>query len=607
MKKISRRSFLTASGLLAASAALTACGGSSASGNTASSASTVATGKHEPITMMLPFKNITEFMKAFSAKYPEINLEIIPYTGQNTTALVQDQMIAGELPDIYFTTAYAPGTAHITENLMDLSGYGFTDNYSESFLRSVRDDGGVYLLPAYYNAMGITYNKKIFEQNGWELPTSMADMDVLAEKAKATDYDLSLVQLDLPGYGFQYFFNVASAGWLSTLDGLQWQADFLHSDATVAGSPDMQECAKQFEHYYKLGLLNGNRADAGLSDVAHEMQEGNTLFMFGASNNFFTDEENKDTFGLLPFLSEDGKHNVFISNVGRYFGLNAKLQEAGNEQKLEDALTFMEYISTAEGMNLLSNAPSSNSILPMKDYIAPEGSLFLEIKDQLDSGMVAPLILGGNWANLIVPIGNEVISYLRGNATMDDVLKTIDDGKSLMETAGDVCTTVIETLDTDTCIQWVGIAYTQATGADVALLSKNKYYMLDDYQMLNNAGINGCMYPLPVTDQEITAVIPQGWTGKLETTTLTGKEINDLLESGYDKDGTGEHNYPYTLVAKEGFTLEDDKAYTVVYCGLSDAMKESHEVVDTEILGLDAARSYLSQFETFSAKDIQWQ
>lgn len=606
MKKISRRSFLAASGLLAASAALTACGGSTAA-SAAGSASTDTTGKHEPLTMMLPFKNITEFMKAFHAKYPEINLEIIPYTGQNTTAFVQDQMIAGELPDIYFTTAYTPGTAHITENLMDLSGYGFTDNYSESFLRSVRDNGGVYLLPAYYNAIGITYNKKIFAQNGWELPTSMADVDELIEKVNATDYDLSLVQLDLPGYGFQYFFNVASAGWLSTLDGLQWQDDFLHGDATVADSPDMQECAKRFEHYHELGLLNGKSADMGLTEVANQMQEGNTLFMFGASNNFFMEAENKDTFGLLPFLSEDGKHNVFISSIGRYFGLNAKLQEPGNEQKLEDALSFMEYISTSEGMDLFCNAAKNNAILPLKDYAAPEGSFFLEIKDQLNSGMVAPLILGGNWSNLIVPIGNEVISYLCGNATMDDVLKTIDDSKSLTETVGDTCTTVAETLDTDACIQWVGIAYAQATGADVALLSKNKYYMLDDYQMLNSAGINGCMYPLPVTDQEITAVIPQGWTGTLETTTLTGKEINDLLASGYDKDGTGEHNYPYTLVAKNDFALEEDKTYTVVYCGLSDAMTETHDVVDTGILGLDAARNYLSQFETFSAKDIQWQ
>ncbi len=328
--------------------------------------------------------------------------------------------------------------------------------------------------------------------------------------------------------------------------------------------------------------------------------------MLGTANNFFSTEGNEGKYGLMLFISDDGEHNVFMSNIGRYFGLSKTLAEPGNEQKLQDALTFMEYISHADTMSTFTSAPLSNYILPLKDYVPMQDNFFVEIQDQLDAGMVAPLILGGRWSNLVVPFGNEVLSYICDEVSLDDVVKTLDDSKPLMDDIGVMCTTVTETVDTDACVQWVGIAYVQATGADVALVSKNKWYALEPSNLLNTRGVNGCLYPVPVTDQEITAVIPHGWSKTLETIQLTGKEINDLLASGYDRDGTGEHNYPYTLVAPEGFALDESKTYTVVYCGMSDAMAESHEVVDTGILGLDAARTYLEQFETFSPKDIHW-
>ena len=608
MKKISRRSFLAASGILAAGAALTACGSSSTSDNTASSttATTATTsGKHEPITLLQPFKNMTAFLEDFNAKYPDIEIQIIPYSGQNTTAFVEEQLKAGDVPDIYFTTVYAKGT-DFSETLLDLSAYPFTDNYSESFLRSVREDDGVFLLPICYNAIGITYNKNLFEEHGWTLPNNMDELADLKTKAEEAGCDFSLTQLNLPGYGFQYFFNVASAGWFSTLEGLQWQADFLTGDATVAGSPDMMGCVQRFERYHQIGMIDGDNHAVGDTDVAEKMQEGNTLFMLGTANNFFAAEGNEGKYFLMPFLSDDSEHNVFMSNISRYIGLSAKLEEPGNEQKLQDALTFMDYISHAENMSLFTSATLSNYILPLKDYVPSQDSFFKEIQGQLDAGMVAPLIIGGRWSNTVVPIGNKVIDYLCGNAAIEDVVNTIDESKSLMDDVGEVCTTATEKIDNDACVQWVGIAYVQATGADAALITQNRWYSLEPGKLLNTRGVNGCLYPVPITDQEITAVIPQGWTKKLETMQLTGKEINDLLANGYDYNEEGEYFFPYTLVAPDGFTVDESKTYTIVYCGMTDPMKETHEWTDTGILGLDAARTYLSQFETFSNKDIHW-
>lgn len=69
-------------------------------------------------------------------KYPEINLEVVPYSGKNMTAYVTNQLRAGDMPDIYMTTVYAPGLEdlapkvkatgyYLALNQIALSGYGF--------------------------------------------------------------------------------------------------------------------------------------------------------------------------------------------------------------------------------------------------------------------------------------------------------------------------------------------------------------------------------------------------------------------------------------------------------------------------------------------------
>ena len=55
---------------------------------------------HEPITMMSPFRNMSAFIEEVHKVYPEINLEVIPYSGMNYTAYVRAQLQVGDMPHI---------------------------------------------------------------------------------------------------------------------------------------------------------------------------------------------------------------------------------------------------------------------------------------------------------------------------------------------------------------------------------------------------------------------------------------------------------------------------------------------------------------------------
>ena len=152
--------------------------------------------------------------------YPEVNIEVVPYSGDNTTTCLQNMFAAGDLPDVCTLTYYDPQIDLVSDKLLDLSGYDFTDNYAESRLQDVFDNGAIYLLPSVYNCYGITYNKTLLREHGWELPNSFAELEVLAAKAKEAGVDLCLPQIQYPGYGFQYLCNIADADFLA-----RWTAD----------------------------------------------------------------------------------------------------------------------------------------------------------------------------------------------------------------------------------------------------------------------------------------------------------------------------------------------------------------------------------------------
>ncbi len=566
-----------------------------------------STSEHPVITMQSPFRNMSAFIDIVHEKYPEINLEVIPYSGKNYTAYVKAELAADDMPDIYTTSYFTPDLDDVSSKLIDLSSYAFTDNYAEARLRDATDSkGAIYLLPTYYDCIGITYNKTLLEKNGWTLPTSLKELEELAPKVKAAGYDLCLDEIQLPGYGFQYLCDILDTGWLNTPDGRAWQTAFLKGEATLEDTPEMLESMSILQKWRDLGMLNGNGDITSDNDTRLKMAEGNTLFLLGNSNVFSADETT-DEFGLMPFLSEDGTRNTFVLNVNRYVGLNKHLEEAGNEQKLEDALHVMEVLSTVEGMQALNSIYSDTSLLPLRDYTVNSSGYYADIQDQINSGATAPLIYNG-WENIIVAIGESMISFVTGESTLDDVVSTIDGNQHLIwDNSTQYYTTVTQKIDTEHCAKLVGICFAEASSADMALISMNKWYRMDDSGDLNLDGVSGALFPLPVSDQEITSILPTGWRQNIQTVTLTGKRVKELAETGYDRSGDGEHLFPYELVTPEGFVIDDDTVYTVAIAGVTDEVAEEGSKTDTGILGLDAAREYFSRFDHISEKDIIWE
>ena len=557
--------------------------------------------KHEAITFMAPYLEVDNFIEEVHKTYPEIELEVVPYSGANTTTCLQNMLEADDLPDICTQTFYKPDVVDVSDKMIDLSGYDFTDNYVESRLKDVSDEGALYMLPSLYNCYGITYNKTLLEKHGWKLPTSFTELEELADKAKEAGVTLCMAQIQYPGSAFQYICNIADAGFLGTMSGKQWQKDYLSGKANVSDTEGMMDSIEYIQKWKELGMLDGSNSDP-IDDAVtkDDFIKGNTLFMLGSQNGITDSDATTDEFGLMPYLSEDGSQNVYILSVGRYYGLNKKLED--DSQKLEDALKVMEVLSTVEGTSsLYPEASLKASLLPFKDAKADD-TYYGDIADAINAGNTAPLIYSG-WENTLVTTGTKMLEYMQDKATIEDVVKQLeDDQESVVNNKPEVITTTTEVISQENCAKLVGRCFAEATDSDLALVSLGTWISGNGLNQ-NNDCVSMKMYAGDITVDDLSAMIPTGWTRTIQTVSLTGKQIKDLHKEGYDAVGTG-NNYPYVLVSP--VELEDEKTYQVAISGISEKLASETEVTDSGIVGLDAAKEFFGQFKTLSEADAEW-
>ena len=241
------------------------------------------------------------------------------------------------------------------------------------------------------------------------------------------------------------------------------------------------------------------------------------------------------------------------------------------------------------------------SLLPFKDAKADD-TYYGDIAAAINAGNTAPLIYTG-WENTLVTTGTKMLEYMQGKAALEEVVKQLDDDQeSVVNNKPEVITTVTKEISQENCAKLIGRCFAEATGSDLALVSLGKWISGNGLNQ-NNDGVSGKLYEKDLTVDDLSAILPTGWSRTIQTVRLTGKQIQDLYKEGYDAAGTG-NNYSYVLVSPAG--LEDDKTYQVAISGISEKLAAETEVTDSGIVGMDAAKEFFGKFESLSEADAEW-
>lgn len=125
---------------------------------------------------------------AFNKANPGINVDISFKPEADVDRLIQIALSSGKGPDIVPTPGPSYALQYINSNLfLDLDAYAQQYNWKNNVLGWALDAGRVhgklYSLPGSYQTLIIYYNKTLFAQKGWTVPTNRAELEALATEA----------------------------------------------------------------------------------------------------------------------------------------------------------------------------------------------------------------------------------------------------------------------------------------------------------------------------------------------------------------------------------------------------------------------------------------
>ena len=133
-------------------------------------------------------------IEGFHEKYPNVEVEYSVKTSDQYYNLLQTAMQANECPDLFWTNGKATTNyqAYVDQGLMmdltDKVDFSLYDGTSAMKLVTA-DDGRVYSTPtAETGGRAVFYNKDIFDENGWTIPTTFSEFEELLAKVAQTDY-----------------------------------------------------------------------------------------------------------------------------------------------------------------------------------------------------------------------------------------------------------------------------------------------------------------------------------------------------------------------------------------------------------------------------------
>lgn len=179
-RNVTRRGFLGLAGAAGASSLLAGCGGGVDSGKTRIE---VVTYKQEAV------KIFERLQDQFNAAHDDIEVSIT--CPSNATTILRTRFIREDYPDIIGIGGDISFSNFVDADILaDLSDFGGLALVKSAYLDILETlefvpTEGTYGVPYMANAAGVLYNRPLFREHGWEIPTTWGEFTKLCETIKA--------------------------------------------------------------------------------------------------------------------------------------------------------------------------------------------------------------------------------------------------------------------------------------------------------------------------------------------------------------------------------------------------------------------------------------
>ncbi len=325
-----------------------------------------------------------EVIDMFEEKYPDVtvNMTISPNVGE----MIKPQIVAGNVPDFLSLNAgEASGVidSMLKENaLMDITDVfeetleGEEEPLKDMFIEGIvgsnvtspYGDGKIYLAPFNSGPMGLVYNKALFEEKGWEVPTTWDEFLALGEVAKEDTYKVGDEEvkgralLAYPGIYPQYMRTFLFPAIVQE-KGVDALTAFCNYDPESVVTDKAEEYLSYLIQLEEKGYLMEGTMGLNHTQAQTDMMLGKALFI---PCGVWMENEMKDApreegfeFGMIAAPVVNEGDTQYVASSYEQFSIPAKAKNP------EAAKAFLKFLYSDESVKAF--AKYSNTVYALKD------------------------------------------------------------------------------------------------------------------------------------------------------------------------------------------------------------------------------------------------
>lgn len=369
-----------------------------------------------------------------------VDLQTIP--ADQYSDLLQSKLATDSCADIFWiqSNPFAIESTIVDPEkyCIDFTGASWEDLMPEARKTSCVYNDKLYGLQIWHNSPEyvMVYNKTLFEENGWEIPSTYAELKDLCAKIA----EQGITPWFMPGAdGWQHqlaFFQIGGV-YEEATPGLY---DALNTNqATFADNEKMLEVLNEFKELSDAGYFGEDWIGTDSTNLTNEFGDRN-IAMAMANSSYIQqikdDTGTEDEFGM--FLIPLGDNTWYPTNPAgpTMFGYK------GTEH--EDLVKeFFNFVTTTESLQeILDNSHAYTNVDMNDDAIEqhwlPEEEEFLATVDDSKKG-VSVLQTGTKYTNdYWMQFGQDMVAFCQGEMEANDVLKNMDTNRAeAAKTVGD--------------------------------------------------------------------------------------------------------------------------------------------------------------------------
>jgi len=403
--------------------------------------STDATSSAEPVTLKI-FSNLPDrnngqglveqmIIDEYMAENPNVTIEVEALDEEPYKTKFKAYSMEG-MPDVVSIWGQPSFLDEVLEagvlaelNESDYADYGFLDGSLDGF----KKDGKLYGLPRNTDVAVFYYNQKIFEDNGWSVPTTYDELLALAEPIKAAG--LTPVAMD-GGDGWPM------AVYLSDLM-FQITGDYHQTALDALANGDFSDPA-----FTQASQLLKDAADAGLFQNGYDSQDYGTamnLFTNGQAAMFYMGSW-ETSMATNEDIPEEIRTNIRVFTMPVVDGGKATATDieawngggyavSANSEVKEEAIKFLNYMYQPEKLSKYGwEKGVGMSAQDQSDYMTGDET---ELQKQIVDIVSKATKVSGTTINDLgsaafkTAIESEIQGASNGSITVEDFLSKLGD------------------------------------------------------------------------------------------------------------------------------------------------------------------------------------